>query len=125
MRALILCAGLSLVLTAPVLAQQPGGSQQQTPGQQTQQPAGPQSGQVLAKIRQNLQAAGFTDIRMMPTSFMIRAKDKDGNPVMMLVNPDSIEAITFEGGGNSPASTTGQGTANPPQANPGQSNKPQ
>jgi hypothetical protein len=36
-----------------------------------------QPGQIQAKIGQKLQAAGFTDIRMMPSSFMVRARDKD------------------------------------------------
>jgi hypothetical protein len=42
----------------------------------------------------NLQAAGFTNIQVMPSSFLVRANDQDGNPVMMVVNPDSVTAIT-------------------------------
>jgi hypothetical protein len=30
----------------------------------------------------------------MPSSFLVRANDQDGNPVMMVVNPDSVTAIT-------------------------------
>src|SRR5437763_12772133 len=40
------------------------------------------------QVRDNLAKAGFTDIKIMPTSFMIRAKDQSGNPVMMVINPD-------------------------------------
>jgi hypothetical protein len=36
----------------------------------------------------------------------VRAKDRDGNPVMMVINPDSITAIEKQPGG----STTGAGT---------------
>jgi hypothetical protein len=46
------------------------------------------------QVRDNLAKAGFTDIRIMPTSFMVRAKDQTGNPVMMVINPDSFTEVT-------------------------------
>jgi hypothetical protein len=46
------------------------------------------------QVRDNLAKAGFTDIRIMPTSFMVRAKDQSGNPVMMVINPDSFTEVT-------------------------------
>jgi hypothetical protein len=46
-----------------------------------------QPSRIQARIPQDLQAAEFTAIHMMPSSFMVRAKDKDGNPVMMVINP--------------------------------------
>jgi hypothetical protein len=95
--------------SAPQLPQQL--PQVQPSGQQAQQGTSSLA-QVQARIRQNLQEAGFTEIQMMPTSFMVHAKNRDGNPVMMLVSPDSIQAITFEGGGEEPASTIGQGSEN-------------
>ena len=116
MRALLTCIALPLALTTPAFAQQPNVSQQQNLGQQVQQQNPPQLGQIQENIRQNLQAAGFTDIRMMPSSFMVRAKDRDGNPVMMLINPDSVEAMTFEGGAGQPQAT-GQGTDYPATGN--------
>jgi hypothetical protein len=54
--------------------------------------------QIRTKVRQNLQMAGFTDVRMMPTSFTVRAKEPDGNPVMMLIKPDSVEMVSIQGG---------------------------
>jgi hypothetical protein len=68
----------------------------------------------------NLQDSGFTDIRIMPESFLVRAKDKDGNPVMMLINPDSITAGTDVQGGGKTGETTGSGT----RSNAGQSQDP-
>jgi hypothetical protein len=106
MRALFLSVVFPLALTCSAFAQQPGNPPQPS-GPQVQQQDAAQPGQIRAKISQKLQAAGFTDIRMMPTSFMVRAKDPDGNPVMMLINPDSVEAISFDAG-----------TANQQQANP-------
>jgi hypothetical protein len=41
----------------------------------------------------------------MPESFLVRAKDKSGNPVMMVVNPDSVTAIIEIGHDNKSATT--------------------
>jgi sporulation protein YlmC with PRC-barrel domain len=49
-------------------------------------------------MRDDLQKAGFSNIRMVPSSFVISATDKDGNPVVMTVTPDSFTAVTEEGG---------------------------
>jgi hypothetical protein len=51
---------------------------------------------VAQKMRDDLSKAGFTDIHIMPSSFLVRAKDSAGNPVMMVINPDSVTAITEE-----------------------------
>jgi hypothetical protein len=45
------------------------------------------------KLRDDLAKAGFTDITIMPASFLIRAKDSQGNPVMMVINPDSVTEV--------------------------------
>ena len=68
--------------------------------------------------------AGFTDIRIMPSSFLVRAKDLAGNPVMMVVNPNSVTAITEENnaaGNNASASTApnSKSTAGSQPATPG------
>jgi sporulation protein YlmC with PRC-barrel domain len=49
---------------------------------------------MRAQIRDMLQKSGFTDIQVMPGSFLIHAKDKDGNPVVMNVSPDSFTEMT-------------------------------
>ena len=46
------------------------------------------------QLASDLTKAGFTDIKIMPESFLIRAKDSKGNPVMMVINPDSVTAMT-------------------------------
>lgn len=62
-------------------------------------------------IRGDLSKAGYTDITIMPTSFMVRAKDKDGNPVMMVISPDSVTAITQEESEANTASTANHNAA--------------
>ena len=48
----------------------------------------PTLGSLRNQVRDMLQKEGFTDIHVMPSSLMIRATDKDGNPVVMSVSPD-------------------------------------
>jgi len=55
-------------------------------------------GSLGSQMRDSLQKAGFSNVRMVPSSFVISAKDKDGNPVVMSVTPDSFTAVTEEGG---------------------------
>jgi hypothetical protein len=69
-------------------------------GAQAAQAQSQPTGRIAQRIRSNLEQAGFTDIRMMPSSFLVRARDRDGNPVMMVVNPDSVTAVSEIGGGN-------------------------
>jgi hypothetical protein len=66
---------------------------------------GQSSPSMQAQVKSNLEQAGFTDIRIMPESFLVRAKDKDGNPVMMVINPDSVTAITAMSGDQGSASS--------------------
>jgi hypothetical protein len=46
------------------------------------------------RLRADLARAGFTDVTIMPSSFLVRAKDSQGNPVMMVVNPDASAEVT-------------------------------
>jgi hypothetical protein len=77
---------------------------------------GAQNGQqngptISAKLRQSLTQAGFTDVHVMPESFLVRAKDRDGNPVMMVVNPDSVTSVTAVGAANGTSGSAGPGNS--------------
>ncbi len=110
MRTLGLVAVVSLIASAAVAQTPPA-----QPSQQNKN-AAPSPQAVQQQVRKNLQDAGFSDIQMMPSAFLVRAKDKSGNPVMMVINPDSITAVTEikQPAGNA---TTGQGS-NSSQASP-------
>src|SRR4051794_19533400 len=82
-------------------AQAPGNQPSQNQKQESQDQIQQENQTIGQRLRQNLQASGFTDIQLMPSSFLVRAKDRDGNPVMMVVNPDSITAVTEINGGQS------------------------
>src|SRR5689334_1424447 len=60
------------------------------------------------EIRQKLQRDGFTDIQVVPSSFLIQAKDKDGDPVMMMIGPNSMTMLTQVNSGNA---TTGESSS--------------
>jgi len=45
-------------------------------------------------LQENLSKAGFTDIKIMPSSFYVQAKDKKGDPVAMVIGPDSFAEVT-------------------------------
>jgi hypothetical protein len=50
---------------------------------------------LLRQMTQNLQESGFTDVKVMPNSFLVQANDKSGNPVKMFITPNSMAEITI------------------------------
>ncbi len=41
-----------------------------------------------------LEKAGYTQVKIMPSSFYVQAKDKKGDPVAMVIGPDSFAEVT-------------------------------
>lgn len=52
------------------------------------------STKVRQDLTQMLQKSGYTDIRIAASSFMVRAKDQDGNPVVISISPDHFAEMT-------------------------------
>jgi hypothetical protein len=46
-----------------------------------------------AQVKNKLEQAGYKDVRIMPLSYLVQAADKDGNPVMMVINLDSMTSV--------------------------------
>jgi sporulation protein YlmC with PRC-barrel domain len=75
---------------------------------------------MRTKLTQALQKSGYTDIRVAPSSFMVHAKDNDGNRVVMSISPDEFTEVANvsdnnarnTGGGGSADNTTGANTGN-------------
>jgi hypothetical protein len=99
MRLSILAAGTALLLcTTAAIAQNatttaPAASPSATSSSplsstETKGATGNNAAPLRDNIRAMMQQSGFSDIRIMPSSFMIRAKDQNGNPVIMSVSPD-------------------------------------
>lgn len=45
-------------------------------------------------IKDKLTAEGFSDITVVPGSFIVSGRDKTGKPVMMLIGPNSMQVMT-------------------------------
>jgi sporulation protein YlmC with PRC-barrel domain len=88
-------AASALLLCQPAAMAQTN-SPNKTPSNNIRSAAAPntQNQQSLrAQTRDMLQKAGFTDVQVMTGSLLIRAKDKDGNPVVMNISPDSLTEV--------------------------------
>jgi hypothetical protein len=59
--------------------------------QQRKMSEGPMS--LKQHLKENLVQSGFTNVTIMPESFIIHANDPQGNQVTMVVSPDTIAAV--------------------------------
>jgi hypothetical protein len=67
---------------------------------------------IQQRVKSNLERAGYKNVQIMPSSFLVRATDQDGNPVMMVINPDSVTAVTALSAGQQTAQAqTGTNTS--------------
>jgi PRC-barrel domain protein len=57
----------------------------------------PSQSSMRQQLTNNLQESGFTDIKVVADSFLVRATDKSGNPVTMFIGPNSETEITTVG----------------------------
>jgi hypothetical protein len=114
----LLMGAVMLAISAPYAFAQSASSGPQSPAAT---PANSNSSQNLAavqKIRQDLQNAGFTDVKVVAESFVVQAKSKDGDPVLMTIGPHGMsvfEAMNTNNSGSTSSSTTGtaNGTTTP------------
>ncbi len=127
--ALLLTGGLA----APAWAADTGSMGKTTNGQtsmtneqgsmngQNAKNSGPGGLKIRQTLKNDLSKAGFTDIKVMPSSFLVQAKDSEGNPVVMMINPNSVTALTEESQSGKSASNANHGQSNNTGATPGQS----
>lgn len=101
-------------LQAPALAQ---GSSSQSTSQANNQSSQP----LPQEIKQKLQKQGFSDISVVPGSFIVSAKDSNKDPVMMVIGPHSLTMFTQVG---TPGQTTGSTAGGSGNSASGSSNTP-
>jgi hypothetical protein len=70
------------------------------------------------KVAQRLTQAGFSNIEMVPTSILIRATDRDGNPVTLALSPDSLAELLEAPGGQNDGSGSDTPSRQPPASAP-------
>jgi hypothetical protein len=49
---------------------------------------------IRQELQDKLSQAGYTSVKITPSSFFIEAKNKQGNPVQILIGPDSFTEMT-------------------------------
>ncbi len=122
---------LALVLAAPAFAQTVASSQQDTQTNQRKQTSQNHEGNVLTirKLKQDLENAGFSDVKVLQDSFVIQAQDKEGNPTIMSLSPSGVLAISeLSQNGQTASHESNQhgrtARAGHPMTGPGQSSGP-
>lgn len=61
----------------------------------------PSAAEIQQDLHKDLSKAGYTDIQIIPGSFLVHAKDSKGHPTEMVVSPNSVTAITATGSSDS------------------------
>jgi hypothetical protein len=69
-----------------------------------------QNAAAIQKIRQDLESAGFTDVKVVARSFVVQARSKDGNPVVMTIGPHGMSVFEAMSAGGSSSGTVGSGS---------------
>jgi hypothetical protein len=87
----ILIPALALAALAAATAQAqspPSAAKTDSPGIRTDE-----ARNLPQEIRDRLKAEGFKDVEVVPNSFIVSAKDKNDNPVMMLIGPNGTTVV--------------------------------
>ena len=107
MRTILLASAAVLALSQVAYAQGPNNGNASAANQTANSKDQAVLNQRLGpKIRNMLEKSGYTDIRVAPTSFMVHAKDSDGNPVVMSFSPDTFTEVTDVNTANTANGTT-------------------
>ena len=56
---------------------------------------GGQTQSIPQELESELQSAGYSEVKVIPRSYVVSAKDPEGNPSVMLIGPYAFEAVTF------------------------------
>jgi Cu/Ag efflux protein CusF len=84
--AAVAALSFTLVPGAVLAAGSPTG-QDQTNAQSTQT--------ISQELKQKLQDQGFSDVKVVPGSLIVSAKDKSGDPVTMVIGPQSMTVFSM------------------------------
>jgi hypothetical protein len=88
--------GLAVCLSLPAMAQTSQSESSSNNAMNNHAAAGMNGPSIRQHIQQDLEKAGYTNIKVMPASFVAEAKDKQGDPVTLLITPDSITTVVEE-----------------------------
>jgi hypothetical protein len=71
-----------------------------------------QGAQLPQDIKDKLQQLGLSDVKIVPRSFIVSAKDKNGDDVNMIIGPHSMLIMTESSTTGTTGSRSGSGTSN-------------
>lgn len=112
---MVISTAAAIALSQAAFAQNPKTNSQTAQPPTANATQNPNPAAAQQQIQQDLKNAGFTDVKVVAESFVVQAKSKDGNPVVMTIGPhgmSAFEAMNSAGRSNSqPGTTTGQGGA--------------
>jgi hypothetical protein len=108
-KTILVAAAVLTTVSSIALAQTPGSSSGSAPAATTA--TSPQTGGsgLRQQLTNSLQQSGFTNIKVVPDSFLVQANDKSGNPVTMFIGPNSATEVTTVGSNDQ---TSGSNTGN-------------
>jgi hypothetical protein len=96
-KATLVAAAILTTVSSVALAQGAGSNSGSAPTAATT--TKPQAGgsSLRQQLTNSLQQSGFTNIKVVPDSFLVQANDKSGNPVTMFIGPNSATEFTTVG----------------------------
>jgi hypothetical protein len=97
---------LALAVSGTAFAQSPTAVTKPTAPDAAKQPR--QSALTIEELMQDLQKAGFTEVKVLEDAFLIQAKTKDGNPIVMSIGPNGMSALEVSKSSGASQETTGQ-----------------
>jgi PRC-barrel domain len=106
----LIAAAILTTVSSAALAQAASSSSGSVPASTTTANSQPNGTNLRQQLTNNLQQSGFTDIKVVPDSFLVQATDKSGNPVTMFIGPHSSTEVTTVGS-NAQASDSNAGNA--------------
>jgi hypothetical protein len=74
------------------------------------------TGTMQQQLSADLKRAGFTDVSIKPGSLIVQAKDKSGDPVTLILTPDSISVFAVADSTDPTKQSQAAPTAQPPMA---------
>jgi hypothetical protein len=102
-KTLLVAAAILTTVSSAALAQAAGSNSGAAPAATTTANPQPVGSSVRQQLTNGLQQSGFTDIKVVPDSFLVQAKDKSGNPVTMFIGPNSATEVTTVGSNDQPS----------------------
>ena len=106
---------LTPVIAAVSFAALPALAQTTSTSSNTSIPAAAQNSSLSAnqmeqKLQTDLAKAGYTDIKVMPGSFLVSAKDSEGQATQMMITPPSVIEMTAMQPNTGSGSSAGSGS---------------